>query len=403
MRQALTVFRGVARSLVDNGLRSVLTVLGVAIGVGSAVLLVALARGVEKDIDNELQRLGADLVTIISGKLAPGGMPNFMSLAALSTLRESDVEVIRRVPGVARACPMMLTAGSVEYGKDSASSLVVASEPIIFKLRPTELAEGRIWSDAEADQPVCVLADTPRHVIFGKGPALGGSVTIRGKRFRVVGTLAPEPESSLSLGVFSFSNVVYIPFRTAKAYYPEGQVNRIFLKTNYRKAPAAVLEQVRREVRANHGGHDDFSVLTQETLLGAMFRVFGIITALLSGISAVSLVVAGVGVMNIMLVTVTERTREIGIRKAVGATRADIFRQFLAEAVCICILGGAAGLALAQGVCATVSSLTPLKPVITSVAVCTALTVCTAVGIIFGVAPALRAAAKDPVEAIRWE
>jgi putative ABC transport system permease protein len=100
---------------------------------------------------------------------------------------------------------------------------------------------------------------------------------------------------------------------------------------------------------------------------------------------------------------VTERTREIGIRKAVGATRADIFRQFLAEAICICILGGAAGLALAQGVCATVSHLTPLKPVITSVAVCTALTVCTAVGLIFGVAPALRAAAKDPVEAIRWE
>lgn len=403
MRKALSVFRGVGRSLVDNGLRSVLTVLGVAIGVGSAVLLVALARGVEKDIDDELQRLGADLVTLISGKLAPGGMPNFMSLASLSTLKESDVALIRRIPGVSHACPMMLTAGSVEYGKESASSLVVASEPIIFTMRPTAPAEGRIWSDAEADQPVCVLADTPRHVIFGRGRALGGSVVIRGKPFRVVGTLAPEPESSLSMGVFSFANVAYIPFRTAKRYFPEGQVNRIFLKTDYRKAPASVLEQVRREVRANHGGHDDFSVLTQETLLGAMFRVFGIITALLSGISAVSLVVAGVGVMNIMLVTVTERTREIGIRKAVGATRADIFRQFLAEAICICILGGAAGLALAQGVCATVSHLTPLKPVITSVAVCTALTVCTAVGLIFGVAPALRAAAKDPVEAIRWE
>src|SRR5205085_8017242 len=191
---------------------------------------------------------------------------------------------------------------------------------------------GRFFTPAEEDRQVCVLADEPRQDIFGSHPAVGQTITVKGVPYRVVGALAPE-EESLFGAIGGFGNWIYLPLpATQRAFHGKGQINRIFLLTVYRYPPDPVLASVRALLTRNHGT-DDFGLITMKQLLGTIFKVFNIVKALLVGISAISLVVAGIGIMNIMLVTVTERTREIGIRKTVGARNRDIFTQFLTEAV----------------------------------------------------------------------
>lgn len=391
------------RSLRGSALRSALTALGVATGVASVVLLIALGEGVQQDVGRELDRIGTNLVVVLPGKLEANQTPNLMSLIALTTLTERDARDLSRLPGIAECMPLMILAGSVERGGRSYPIPVVACTSTAPALRPIKVVEGRFFRPDEGNQRVCVLAHEPRRQVFGSEPALGRTLSVRGVSYRVIGVLGPDPPSLISAGSFSFFSVIYTPMEAARAAFGDIQVNRIFIKTDPRADPEPVLASLRRTLLRNHEGREDFGVLTQEQLLGAVFRVSAIVTALLAGISAISLAVAGLGVMNIMLVVVTERTREIGIRKTVGARWRDVFLQFLTEAVVLCLVGGVVGVGLAAALCAVVAARTPLQPVITGTAIAMAFGVCLVVGVLFGVAPALRAARQSPIEALRWE
>ena len=393
------------RALRENWLRSALTILGIVIGVGSVVLLVAIGQGVKADITSQMETLGTNVLFILPGKLDPMGQPNIMATLGISTLTEKDVADLRRVPGVMRSLPLMFVFGTVERVEKNVgqafSAIVLASTADLYEIRRHPLVEGTFFTPAMERQNVCVLANIPKRQMFGGQSALGRKVRIRGVDFSVVGVLEPEQESLFGMGFFS--NSIYIPIEAAKKAFQGGQINRILIETDFTVPPKPVLGGIRATLLANHGGSEDFALLTQEQLLGAIFRVFNIATALVAAISGISLIVAGIGIMNIMMVTVTERTREIGIRKATGATQRDVFAQFLTEAVILATAGGVVGTILAALVCMGIGRYSALNPLVTPGAVFMAFGVCFAVGIIFGVAPAMRAARMDPIEALRHE
>ena len=389
------------RAIRENILRSSLTMVGIVIGVGSVVLLMGIGAGVKKDVTKQIDDLGTNTVIIVPGKLDASGQPNPMSTLGISTLTEADVASLSNVNGIKQAIPLMFVFGTVEHAKESFSALVFATNTGIFDIRPSPVVEGRLFTKSEQDSPVCVLANAPKEQIFGKTSAVGKTIRVQGNDFKVVGVLEKEDQSLF--GQFSFVNVIYIPLPAAQRILQGGQLNRILLQTDYTKAPKPTLDHVKDIILRNHNGHEDFGIVTPTQLLGAIFKLFDIVQAMVMGIGAISLVVAGIGIMNIMLVTVTERTREIGVRKTVGARKIDIFLQFLTEALVLCIAGGMVGTFFAMGICKIVAHYSPLKPVVTLPAIFLAFGVCLGVGLLFGVAPAMRAAKQDPIQALRWE
>ncbi|NLH97923.1 MAG: FtsX-like permease family protein [Chthonomonadales bacterium] len=384
----------------ENRLRAWLSVLGVVIGVASVLLLISIGIGVRADITRQVESLGTNVAFVVPGKLDDSGRPDGMSVLGISTLTLDDVAALSAVPGVRAAIPLTFVFGSVQRNDESHSAMVLAADSRMGDLRKEKIGEGRFYRTDEDDDRVCVIGHQVKEDVFGSAQALGQSVIIRGVAFRVVGVLAPEEPTAFS--EMSFARVVYIPWRAAVEAFPGAQINRIVVQTDYKTDPDKIIESLRAAMLRNHAV-EDFGILTYRQLLAAIFRVFNIVTALIVGISAISLLVAGIGIMNIMLVTVTERTREIGIRMTVGARRRDVFLQFLAEAVGLSIAGGALGVGLAFIGVSILRKYTVLQPLVTPQALLLALGVCIAVGIVFGTAPAARASRLSPMDALRYE
>jgi putative ABC transport system permease protein len=390
------------QSLASSWLRTSLTTLGMIIGVGSVALLVSIGLGVQKDVTEQIQSLGANLIFVVPGKLDKNSTPNTLALLGVSTLTEYDVRHLRALKSVDRVAPFIFVGGTVDQGAKPHSAFVIATTSDWFEMRPRPLAEGRVFTAAEQEQHVCVLAQKQREEIFGDGQAVGGFIVVQGIPFEVIGVLKEESASPL-FGDGGFENMIFLPAAAVEASIPKTQINRILIQTHPEVSPDDALDQIATTLKNTHNGHEDFGVLTQRQLLGTIYRLMSIVTSLVAGISAISLVVAGIGIMNIMLVTVTERTHEIGIRKAVGARKRDIFLHFLVEAIVISFLGGVTGLAVAIGVGKIVQSYSPLKPLLEMSVVMLSLGICVAVGLIFGTAPALRAARLSPIESLRRE
>lgn len=390
------------QALAQNWLRTLLTMTGVVVGVMSVVTLVAILQGVKREIATQVEGLGANLVLVVPSKLDANGQPNPAAMFGISSLTAGDVQALARVPGVERISPVSIVAGAVEAVHATASAVVVGTNADGLRMNPTALAAGRDFADGEGN--VCVLSYDPAHALFPAGGAVGQQVRIAGHLWRVVGVLArPEDDGTLASQLLGLSSLVYLPIETVRREIPGGQINRIVLQTDYSHPADHLLASLDATMRRSHHGQDDYGLITQRKGLALVIKLLNIAQALLVLISAISLMVAGIGIMNIMLVTVTERTREIGLRKAVGARRRDIFLQFLAEAMLLSVSGGAIGLLLAQVACTAIGRFAPLTPVITPIVVGLAIGICVVVGILFGVAPAVRAARLDPIEALRRE
>jgi putative ABC transport system permease protein len=391
------------RALLDHRLRSLLTMLGVIIGVASVLLLISIVQGVKAEVTRQIEQFGANLLFVVSGRIDASQPFNPMSVLGLSTLTREDIQAVERVTGVKRAVPVMFIAGGARHGdRWAATAIVVATDSTWQHIRSTPLAEGRFFTPQEETERVCVLAHGVKQELFGDASAVGERVVVNRVPFRVVGVLQRD-ESSSMFGNIGWDHLIFLPLTAAQQAMHSEQIHRIVIQAAPGVHPERLIAQVRAAIRQSHLGNEDFTVLTQKDLLKLIYTVLNLLQIALAGISSISLIVGGVGIMNIMLVSVTERTREIGIRKAAGARQRDIFWQFLMEAVILSLTGGVLGILVATVAVEVFRRVTILKPQMTFGAIALAFGVSVLVGIVFGVAPAIRAARKEPIEALRYE
>jgi putative ABC transport system permease protein len=378
-----------------NPLRSGLTMLGVVIGVAAVVVLVALGTGVKRQVQSQVEGLGSNLLIVVPGRLDLGSAP------AVSRLTLDDVEAVTRVVGDPSRVAVTVTSGeTVRAGTRSRFTSVLGvleTTPTVF-VRSLSRGAYLSSSDVDTSRRVAVLGAGVARALFGDRDPVGQQITVAGVRFRVIGVFAPLGQS---LGV-DRDDEVHIPVTTAHRLFGTNRIDGIAVKAPDRERIGELGARIVKELQHRHPD-TEFSAVTQEQILGVLGDILGVLTAVLAAIAGISLLVGGVGVSNIMLVSVRERTREIGLRKAVGARPRDIGLQFLLEAVLLTSLGGAGGMALGIGAALLVSALTPVPAAVTSWSIAVAFGVSAAVGIVFGVVPAQRAGRLDPVVALRSE
>ena len=367
------------------------------------VLLVSIAKGVQQDIQKQVESLGVNLLIVVPFRMpTDGGMSFNPNMAGLSYLREREVGEIRKLEGVRNAVPWVFPGGKISVGsKELGSALIIATEPQWFRMRPFEFREGRAFGDQESSERVVVLGEIAKEYLFASRPALGQTVTIGGETYRVVGVTKREGQDSLFSSA-GLSNIVLIPYRYIAAKLEGPPLSRILIQTEPDVEPKALIAKVESVLRKRLN-EENFSVITQKDLLRVLFSVMGVLTSLLFGLTSIALIVGGLGIMTVMLMAVGERSKEIGIRKTVGARRSDIFAQFLSEAVALSLLGGLGGLIVSYLACLVLQSFTKLQPLITWQTVGLSFGVSVLVGGIFGLVPAMKAARQDPVQSLRSE
>jgi putative ABC transport system permease protein len=399
--------------LTTNKLRAFLTMLGIIIGVAAVISLVSVGRGVERFVAAEFQGLGNNLLFVMPGQIAPDQRPRRGGLG----LTNDDVAAIAdplRVPDVLAVVPeygRSTTISRGRYEKRAAVTGTTANFPDVRNFRPVE---GSFFNeqDVATGTRVAVLGQTVYKELFPDGESpLGATIRINNVNFRVIGLLEEKGGS----GFNDQDNVVLVPLSAAQlrlfpARRTDGKlrVDMIYAQVLDESRQEAAMGQIQLALREEHGlsftDEDDFTVLSQEELVSAFGQVTGVLTLFLGVIAGISLLVGGIGIMNIMLVSVTERTREIGLRKAVGAKRRDILGQFLVEAMLLALVGGLLGLLLGVGGAQTISAFSDsLQPTVDWTAVFGAILLSATIGLIFGVYPAVRAASLNPIEALRYE
>jgi putative ABC transport system permease protein len=383
-------------SLRANKLRSFLTTLGVVIGVFSVILLVALGNGLQSYITNQISGLGSNILFVLPGKVGgsqgPGDAVNKLTIANVKYLES-------RMKNIALISPLVSKITTIKYANKSNQNTniwaVAANFPDIIK---TKIVKGTFFTETQerSGSKVAIVGPTIVKNLFPNTDPIGKKITISGGKYTIIGV---SEERGSSFGQDQ-DNTAVIPFNTARKQFGFDVVNSVYLSANSPELVELVKKRS-REVLETRLEEDDFTVMTQEQTLETVNNITGVLTLGLGGIAAISLIVGGIGVMNIMLVSVTERTKEIGLRKALGAKRKDILLQFLLEAIMLSLLGGTIGILLGLGASAILAkfffaSVTPWSVII-------AFGFSMAVGIIFGMAPAVRASRLSPIEALRYE
>jgi putative ABC transport system permease protein len=378
-----------------NRLRSILTMLGVVIGVAAVVALVAIGTGTKQQIEQQVEGLGSNLLLVVPGRLEAGSAPS------VSTLSLDDVDVVTRVVGDRDRVAVTVASGeTVRAGsRSSFASLqgVLETTPTVF-VRRLDRGSYLTRSDVNTARRVAVLGAGVAGQLFGDRDPIGRQVTIGGVRFRVIGTFERLGQS---LGV-DRDNEVHVPITAAQRLLGTDRVDGLAIRAPDRERINTLGANVVAALSERHP-ESDFSAVTQEQILGVLGDILGVLTGVLAAIAGISLLVGGVGVSNIMLVSVRERTKEIGLRKAVGARPRDIGLQFLLEAVLLTTIGGVIGMALGISAALLVDRLSPVPAAVTWWSLALAFGVSALVGIIFGVVPAQRAGRLDPVVALRTE
>jgi putative ABC transport system permease protein len=382
-------------AIVANRLRSFLTALGVVIGVMSVVLLVAVGTGARNVVTAGVEDLGSNLLLVVPGSFDFGQAPS------LSKFTLGDVEDLeRRLQGSAVVSGNLASGETVRAGAVSSFASVIGVTADFDEVlnRPVARGEFLAESDVVTGRRVAVLGASAADGLFPDTDAIGRFITIGGLRYRVIGEVE---RMGASLGVDRDAQVL-IPITAAQRLFGTRRVDTIFIKAGSGDALDAVADEF-DAVLATRLDDTDFSVVSQEEILGVAGTILGTLTLVLAAIAGISLLVGGIGVSNIMLVSVSERTREIGLRKALGARTRDITLQFLVEAIVLCGVGGVLGIALGIGFAELASAVTPLPADVTAWSVALAFGVSVGVGVVFGVLPARRAGRLDPVVALRHE
>jgi putative ABC transport system permease protein len=402
----LNILRLALRTLARNKMRSLLTMLGIIIGVGAVIATVSIGQGAQYLVQQGIQNMGTNAVFIAAGSNRPGGAR--LGFWAVKSLTIDDLNaILREVPLIREAAPAVVSRTQIVYQNQNWNTGITGTTPNYFEIRNWAVESGTVFSQDEVDMAanVCVLGTTVANILFEKENPIGQTVRIGNLPFRVVGVLESKGQSVMGTDQ---DDVIFAPYTTVQKKI-SGITWIQFMNASAvtQEASLAAVPQITALLRERHrirpGEDDDFFVRTQSEVADLANQTQSVMTLLLGSIASVSLIVGGIGIMNIMLVSVTERTREIGVRMAVGATEKDVQNQFLLEAVTLSMAGGLGGIVLGLIGSALISKFLTWPTLISFWAILIAAIFSAAVGVFFGFYPARKAARLDPIEALRYE
>jgi putative ABC transport system permease protein len=405
----LASLRIALRALLVNKMRSVLTMLGIIIGVGAVIAMIAVGSGAKQRIAEQIESMGANILIVLSGSSTSGGLRH--GTGTVPTLTVDDAKaILSEIPGVRHVAPQISGVAQVVYGSQNWSTVIYGTTPEILEVREWRLNLGRPFTQPDVDgaTKVCVLGRTVAENLFGGIDPIGQIVRIKKVPFTVVGVLAPKGQSSWGTDQ---DDIIFVPLTTAQKrlfgmQFP-GMVRVITVQAREREVMQTVEEQITGLLRQRHriqpGQDNDFSVRNLTEIASSAEESARIMSLLLGTIASISLIVGGIGIMNIMLVSVTERTREIGIRIAVGAKGRDILLQFLIESLLLSLVGGMLGIGVGIGGTLILSSFTEWPILFSVQAILLAFLFAASVGVFFGFYPARKASLLNPIEALRYE
>jgi putative ABC transport system permease protein len=405
LRTALTALTAL-RALRRNKLRSSLTALGIIIGVFAVVAMVAIGNGTRASIESQVAGLGQNMLMVFAGSRRSGGVNSGLGSASAITLE--DAQALRReIPDVVAASPEVTTTAQAIANGRNWSTTIAGEAPEYLVIRDWAVASGSMFTDREVRSAakVAVLGDKTAHELFGVLDPIGQTVRVGNMPFVVIGVLASK---GAGVGGQNQDDRVVIPYTTAmKRITGDKYLRSVYLQIGEAQRIPIAQDQITRLLRQRHrllpGVADDFNIFNQQEIADTVNTVTSTLTLLLGAIAGLSLVVGGIGIMNIMLVSVTERTREIGIRISVGAQPGDIRIQFLIEAVTLSLLGGLVGVLLGIGATRLIGAVSSFKPIVSMGSIVLAFTVSFSIGVFFGFYPARRASLLDPIDALRYE
>ncbi len=388
------------RAIISSRLRTLLVILAAAIGVVAVILLTALGEGARQYILGEFSQLGSDLLIVLPGKTERGGGPPGLIFETERDLTLRDVEALRRQPHINAVSPVSIGVVDIGYGSHVRQTTLIGSDASLEQTRNLSLGRGNFMPSADLNeaQAVTVIGRTLADDLFRNASPLGQWLRLGDRRFRVIGVLKKQ---GTSLGQ-NLDEVAIIPVASAQSLFNNPALFRILIQAESRSHLAAIEQNARHVLTELHQGEEDFTLITQDAVLSTFDQIFKVMTMSVAGIAAISLVVAGIIIMNVMLVSVSQRRTEVGLLMALGAPRSIILRLFLFESLLVSTLGALAGCLLGRGGVAILAWFYPSFPVMTPVwAYFAATGTALGAGILFGWLPARSAAHLDPVQALK--